>query len=277
MKILLNILPHYHYHKSRLSSFLKKIFCYKSEFRFVVKKSLVFTGVIIALTTAAIPLYAWWDNEHRNIAELSDYSYHKILAKEGYLIKIISYSSPRADQHRNYFTHSDYQKRAFNAFNGSIQRYKENNFTQMAAQLGDVFHYIQDGGDPTKELDDLFHKGDYSRGNRARDRARKLLYKSDPNQQSSLETDKAYKATLLNERNYFAKTNDIKNVVRQLVNKRIIYHNAMKEIFKDPKRSAGAEGYIEPYLIKSVAAIVAAQERVIQLHYNEITKIKKRN
>ena len=201
-----------------------------------------------------------WDN-HQEMTSLTKFDMDKVdLVK--YAETIVKESS-QPDKNKSWDHSIAMRKRALDACNGAISSYKAKQDNNSAEQLAHCLHYLQDIGDPTKEIDNIFHiiMNSRKRKENLRSIAQSLLSK---NSKTPITTEAEWKNYYPSAHKYFDLMNveTVLNITDRLKSESIRELGSIcrQRIDENQKRDR-----IKASLIRCIANNVAAQNRIVEL------------
>ncbi len=238
--------------------------CMKKACIFKQKKFLmVFTVLFFLYGICAFP---WWTQHHPVLSYLSQSHFINAMGSANLASYFSSFCNAAIDpdEHRT-LSHGDARTRAQNAFNAAVNAYHQGlqfndyaKFEEAALHLGHSFHYLQDLGDPTKVLDDMFHD---QRGQDTRGIADRMFSGMGSNWNLWLEQESRAVAY-----------SDMAGVLDRLYNLRVQQGQRMRDLFENYRAfgNFNLEESLKMELDLTFAAIVACQNRVIDLFAQQI-------
>jgi hypothetical protein len=177
-----------------------------------------------------------------------------------YLVDFIV-SAIDPDKHKR-LTHFRSESRARNAFNASVNEYRNGNFRSSVSHIGHCFHYIQDLGDPSKSVDNMFHR---SRKDYIRRTAEDLLSSSGMrNSESWSWAVSAYSNEIQN------KSYD--QTISYLKNKRSLLRDNYINLFETYRGDSNTlPRAIRLEVLKTLALTVAVQNRILDIFSQKVS------
>ncbi len=230
-----------------------------------IKKVSVF---IILFFLFPLTSLAWWTQIHPMISGLSADRFYKIMQATNFpsyqhsrYRQDFIHSATDPDHNKNELTHGRAKSRANRAFDWAIRRYKTGEYRLSMENLAHCFHYVQDFGDPSKSVDDFFHK---SRGRYVRKMAEDLL------KSGRVTTAKDWPFIVGEYSKNMARLNR-DQTMQYMKNKRRIISGTMRNLFesyKNDSRTLANSMYWE--VLKSIALTVATQNHLLDIYYEKI-------
>lgn len=211
---------------------------------------------------------SWWTQTHPKISQLSGLYYAQTITRteigdQYYAIFINTVRDPDDNKALDHYLRA--KPRAVDAFNASLNEFKNGNYKNAVTHLAHSFHYIQDIGDSSKKMDDLLHD---SREEYIRQMADSMAL--------TAINDKDWRYFISSYSTEISSLN-LSQTLEYLQDKRRGLRDTMNAIFRDYSNSPGELHEILRWeVLKTLALIAATQNHVVDIYCQNTTLMPNR-